>query len=284
LNETEEPEINWSSPLPPALRPWIRIAIQRRTSAPPGRYRIFPNMNCEIFVNCGAHFANARTGDPLRLLPLASVFGPKTRPYDHATGARSDWFLLQLTPLGVRDLLGCPLSALVDGDHDLAAVAPLAAGLAEQIADAPDFITRLRIVEEWAMARLDPATMRSRPGALSMVHAVMLSRPTLSVGVIASRLDLGPRQLRNIVRDEFGISPKALLGHACFEHAWTTLYRTGSISQASALFADQAHLTRVFRHHGQLTPHQYRRLKTSGDPIRNGVDRSFAERLGIALS
>jgi AraC-like DNA-binding protein len=283
LNETEETATNWSSPLQPALRPWIRMAIQRRASAPPTQYRIFPNMNCEIFVNCGAHFSNARSGDPLRALPLASVFGPKTRSFDHATGACSDWFLLQLTPLGVRDLLGCPLATLVDGDHDLAAVAPRAAGLAERIAEAPDFATRMRIVEDWALARLDPATVSSRTGALSLVHAIMLSRPTSPVAAIASRLGLGTRQLRNIARDEFGISPKALLGHARFEYAWTTLYRTGSISQASALFADQAHLTRVFQRYGQLTPAQYRRLKTNGDPVRNGVDRSFAERLGVTL-
>ena len=284
MNETEEPATNWSSQLPAALRPWIRMAIQRRTVAPPKLYRIFPNMNCEIFVNCGAHLANARAGDPLCPLLLASVFGPKTRSYDHATGARSDWFLLQLTPLGVRDLLGCPLAALVDADHDLTAVAPRAAMLAEQIAAAPQFATRLRIVEEWAMARLDSAATGSRHGALSRVHAVMLNRPRTAVGAIAAQLDIGARQLRTIMRDEFGMSPKALLGHARFEHAWATLFRTGSISQASALFADQAHLTRAFQRYGQLTPNQYRRLKTNGDPIRNGVDRSFAEELGIPLS
>lgn len=85
------------------------------------------------------------------------------------------------------------------------------------------------------------------------------------------------------MRDEFGISTKALLGHARFEHAWSTLFRTGSINHASALFADQAHLTRAFQRYGQITPSQYRRLKTSGDPIRNGVDHSFADSLGIAL-
>ncbi|WP_298189007.1 helix-turn-helix domain-containing protein [Novosphingobium sp.] len=259
------------------------MAIQRRACAPPTRYRIFPNMNCEIFVNCGEHFTNARCGDPLRRLPLASVFGPRTGAYDHATSARSDWFLLQLTPLGVRDLLGCPLAALVGADHDLAAVAPSAAALAEQIAAAPDFAARLRLVEDWAMARLDPASTGSRPGILSQAHAAMLARPALSVGAIAARLDIGARQLRSIVRDEFGMSPKSLLGHARFEHAWSTLFRTGSINQASALFADQAHLTRAFQRYGQLTPNQYRRLKASGDPIRNGVDRSIADRLGIAL-
>lgn len=161
----------------PALRPWIAMAIQRRACAPPTRYRIFPNMNCEIFVNCGEHFTNARCGDPLRRLPLANVFGPRTGAYDHATGARSDWFLLQLTTLGVRDLLGCPLAALVGADHDLAAVAPSVAMLAEQIAAAPDFTARLRLVEDWAMARLDPASTGSRPGRLSRVHAVMLACP-----------------------------------------------------------------------------------------------------------
>lgn len=283
LNKTEETATNWSSPLPPALRPWIRMAIQRRAVAPPKLYRIFPNMNCEIFINCGEHFANARCGEPLYPLPLASVFGPKTRSYDHATGARSDWFLLQLTPLGVRDLLGCPLAALFDADHDLTAVAPGAAVLAERIAGASQFATRLRIVEAWAMARLDGAAIGSRHSALSRVHAVMLNRPRTSVGAIAAQLGIGARQLRTIMRDEFGISPKALLGHARFEHAWATLFHTGSISQASALFADQAHLTRAFRRYAHLTPNQYRRLKTSGDAIRNGVDRGLAERMGIAL-
>lgn len=259
------------------------MAIQRRACAPPTRYRIFPNMNCEIFVNCGEHFTNARCGDPLRLLPLATVFGPRTGAYDHATGARSDWFLIQLTPLGVRDLLGCPLAALVDADNDLAAVTPSVFSLAEQITAVSDFAARLRLVEDWAMARLDPASTGSRPGILSQVHKVMLARPALSVGAIAAHLDIGTRQLRSIVRDEFGISPKALLGHARFEHAWSMLFRTGSINQASALFADQAHLTRTFQRYGQLTPSQYRRLKASGDPIRNGVDRSIADRLGIAL-
>jgi AraC-like DNA-binding protein len=259
------------------------MAIQRRTCAPPTRYRIFPNMNCEIFINCSEHYTSARRGDPLRALPLASVFGPKTGTYDHATAARSDWFLLQLTPLGVRDLLGCPLAALVDADNDLAAVAPRTALLAEQIAAVPNFAARLRLVEDWAMARLDPASTGSRPGILSQVHEVMLAGPSLSIGAIAAHLDISARQLRSIVRDEFGVSPKALLGYARFEHAWSSLFQTGSINQASALFADQAHLTRTFQRYVDLTPGQYRRLKASGDPIRNGVDCNFADRLGIAL-
>jgi AraC-like DNA-binding protein len=284
LNKREIGDDNARGPMPDWLRPWISAAIQRRAEAPPKRYRIFPNMNCEIFVNLARHHVNARLGDPLYPLGLASLFGPKTGVYEHESGPVSDWFLIQLTPLGVRDLLGCPLAELIDADHDIAAVAPQAQPLAETIAEATDFAARLAAVERWALARLDGQSSGERIAALSRLHGAMRQRPNLQVQAMARRLDLGARQLRSIVRAELGMTPKQLLGLSRIEHSWTALYRSGSMTAASDLFADQAHFSREFRRLTGLTPTSYALLKSSGDAILNGFDIALAQKLGLAVA
>lgn len=281
MNKAEVSGADASGSLAVWVRPWITCAIQRRATAPPTRYRIFPNMNCEIFINLAEHYANARCDTPLRPLGLASVLGPKSSAYDHATGPESDWFLIQLTPLGVRDLLGCPLSELTGADHELTAIARDAEPLVDRIAATSCFADRLRAVESWAAVRLCGNVASCRVKALSHLYTVMQASPNLPVHSLARRLGIGERQYRTIVRDEFGIPPKALLGLFRIEHGWNALYRTTSITAASDLFADQAHFSREFQRFTGLTPKSYRRLKESGDGIINGFDHELAQRLGM---
>lgn len=281
MNKAEIPGADARGSLAIWLRPWITCAIQRRTTALPTRYRIFPNMNCEIFINLAEHYANARCGTPLRPLGLASVLGPKSGAYDHATGFVSNWFLIQLTPLGVRDLLGCPLAALTDADYELAAIAPDAESLVERIVATSCFADRLCAVEHWAVARLSGTLTSRRVAELSHLYAAMQASPNLPVRSLARRLGIGERQFRTVARDEFGIPPKALLGLFRIEHGWNALYRNTSITAASDLFADQAHFSREFQRFTGLTPKSYRRLKESGDAIQNGFDYELAQRLGM---
>lgn len=281
MNKAEIPGADARGSLAIWLRPWITCAIQRRTTALPTRYRIFPNMNCEIFINLAEHYANARCGTPLRPLGLASVLGPKSGAYDHATGFVSNWFLIQLTPLGVRDLLGCPFAALTDADHELTAIAPDTESLVDRVAATSCFADRLRIVESWAAARLCDSVASRRMKALSKLHAEMQVSPNLPVHSLARCLGIGERRFRTIIRDEFGIPPKAMLGLHRIEHGWNALYRTSSIIAASELFADQAHFSREFLRFTGVTPKSYCRLKDCGDRIVNGYDLELAQRLGM---
>lgn len=238
-------------------------------------YRIFPNMNYEIFFNFGDHCVNTSVGKALRPLRTATVFGPKTSCYQHRVGTYTDWFLVQLTPLGARALLGCPFAALINADANLEEMLPDSNKLVDELLKAGDFSARLQIFEHWAWNRLRHVDTGGRARALSALHGKMRALPFGAVDHFARKLDLGQRQFRNILRDEIGLAPKELLGLFRIEQAWTTLYLTGSIGEASALYADHAHFTREFNRFTGMTPIGYKRLKFSGDTILNGFNEAL---------
>ncbi|RQW42578.1 helix-turn-helix domain-containing protein [Novosphingobium sp. LASN5T] len=236
-------------------------------------------MNCEIFFNFGDHEVNTSVGSDIRPLRRATVFGPKTACYQHRVGAVTDWFLVQLTPLGARTLLDCPVAALVNSDADLGAVLADSDGLVDAIEEAGDFHSRLVIFEQWAKTRLARSPSRVRVSALSALHGTMRALPFGEIGQFAERIDVGQRQFRTIMRDEIGLAPKELLNLLRIEQGWISLYGTGSISEASNLFADHAHFSREFRRFTGISPREYKRLKLSGDLIVNGFDEAVAAQL-----
>jgi AraC-like DNA-binding protein len=236
-------------------------------------------MNCEIFFNFGDHEVNLSIGKSFRPLPRASVFGPKTGCYQHRVGAMTDWFLVQLTPLGARTLLDCSVAALINSDADLSAVISDSDNLVDAIEEARDFQSRLMIFEQWAKSRVDRFPSRVRISALSAVHDTMRALPFGEIGQFAEGLELGQRQFRTILRDEIGLAPKELLNLLRIEQGWISLYDTGSISEASNLFADHAHFSREFRRFTGISPREYRCLKVSGDLIVNGFDEANAAQL-----
>jgi AraC-like DNA-binding protein len=251
-------------------------AIGRNSHNDPTTYRIFPNMNCEIFFNFGDHEVNTSFGKDFSPLRRATVFGPKTVCYQHRVGAMTDWFLVQLTPLGARTLLDCPVAALVNSDADLGDVLADSDGLVDSIEEADDFHSRLLIFEQWAKTRVARSPSRVRISALSVVHGTMRALPFGEIGQFAESLDLGQRQFRTIMRDEIGLAPKELLNLLRIEQGWISLYDTGSMSEASNLFADHAHFSREFRRFTGISPREYKRLKLSGDLIVNGFDEAIA--------
>lgn len=263
----------------PWLRTWVADAIGRSSTNTPATYRIFPNTNCEIFFNFGDHETNTSVGSTFRRLGKATVFGPKIRCYQHRVGVATDWFLVQLTPLGTRALLDCPIAAFSNADIDLSDVLADSDALVDRIASADDFVGRLTAFEGWAAQRISSRAAHDRISALSALHGAMRVSPFSDVGRFAQRLDLGKRQFRSVFSDELGLAPKKLLGLLRLEQGWTSLYRTGSIAEASALYADQAHFTREFRRFTQITPSEYRKLKRSGDTILNGFDEGLIARL-----
>lgn len=239
-------------------------------------------MNCEIFFNFGDHEVNTFVGQTLSPLRRATVFGPKTGCYQHRVGALTDWFLVQLTPLGARTLLDCPVAALINSDTDLGNVLLDSDDLIDRIEEADDFSSRLLVFEQWVEARIARSTSQVRVSALSALHGHMRALPFGEIGQFADKLDMGERRFRNVMRDEIGLAPKELLGLLRIEQGWTSLYRTRSIGEASTLFADQAHFTREFQRFTHITPGEYKRLKNLGDMILNGFDEGLASLLSIA--
>lgn len=263
------------------LRPWVSDAIGRQAHNTPTTFRIFPNMNCEIFFNFGDHEVNTSVGKDFRPLAKATIFGPKSGCYQHKVGAITDWFLVQLTPIGARTLLNCPIAALANTDTDLGDVLAHSDELIDRIEGASGFGGRLLAFEKWAEGRIARSLSESRTPTLSALHGNMRAAPSKKIGKYACELNIGDRQFRNIMRDEIGLAPKELLSLFRIEHGWKSLYETGSITEASSLFADQAHFTRQFHRFTHITPSDYRRLKQSGDTIINGFDEAIAASLSI---
>lgn len=238
-------------------------------------------MNCEIFFNFGIHQTNTAVGRPLQYLKRATVFGPKTACYQHQVGAVTDWFLVQLTPLGVRTLLGCPVAAIVNADVELADLLEDSGSLVDSIEAADGFRGRLEAFEQWAIARIAEASSGTIAPTFSNLYSRMRAAPLGDIGSFATELGIGERRFRSVISDEWGLAPKAIQGFFRAEHGWTSLYETRSIAEASGLFSDHAHFTRNFRRYTGITPNDYKRLKMSGDAILNGFDERAAARLAI---
>lgn len=252
------------------------MLMARRETSIDESMLIFPNAQPEIF----AHFGDPYLTDPIAggtLSPLSpiSVLAPRFAPYRHSCGQKVDWFLIQLTPLGCRAILGAPIAALGRTDMALEVYCGKAAShLFEPLAGAGRFETKCAIAEDWLTERLIEASPREQ--YLSALVTLARHRPVTSVQRLGKALDIGHRRLRQVFHAEIGVSPKQFLSLMRAERLWTQLH-PWSASEAGLFdeFADQSHAAREFRHFTGLTMGEYRRAKADGDGLINGVRPSI---------
>ena len=177
--------------------------------------------------------------------------GLHIRPALIHTGGFQHGIQLDLTPLGVRVLLGLPVGALATtmvGHDDL----PLGIGadVHNRLAAAPTWPARFAILDA-ALLRLLRTSGEGGAAALPSAardgwRLLAASRGAMPVAEVAARTGWSVRHLHGRFVAEFGVAPKQAARLMRFDRARRLVLRGARLAQAAAVcgYADQAHLTR----------------------------------------
>lgn len=247
------------------LRPYVASVVPYDvTMSGPGIHRGLPGTTSTFVLPLDEPLDVSWAGDPgSRRAGWSSLAGLHTAPAHIHHGLRQRGVQIELTPQGVRALLGVPVSALIGelvGLDDLGRdLPPGLEGLPELLSAATDDAERLTLVNSRLVAAL-AATGAPAPRA-EVGHALARLSRGVSVAVVAEETGYTRRHLGNLFRAECGIAPKEFQRIARFEAAHRTwsralAARAGSLADVAATcgYADQAHLTREWAAFAGCTP------------------------------
>ena len=242
---------------PPApLAPFVESLAGRRARVAPARFRILPTGRAELMF----HFADPfLAGQANSLEPLAPValLGPRDTAYWQGAGPEIDWFLIQLTPLGLRRLLGMSFAE----SWNLVSAVPGLARLYEAMALAPGFAERVALASAWIGQRCGRDCDNAPYSRLAtLVREGRVRGPD----AMAALLGTGARNLRQRFSAEIGIGPKRFCSLVRFNRQLSARHPllADKHDHALAEYADESHAAREFRRFAGVTPGIYRAAKT----------------------
>jgi AraC-like DNA-binding protein len=165
-----------------------------------------------------------------------------------------------MTPLGARRFFGLPMGELTGQVVELEDLigGPAARELAERLALAPDWPTRLDLFERAIARRVLAAP--PVPGELEWAWQRLLETDgAVPVTDLAAELGRSRRHLAVRFREEIGMTPKAVARLLRFEHAVQRLRAGDELGDLAldAGYYDQAHFNRDFRAFAGTTPTDY---------------------------
>lgn len=225
-------------------------AVWLSLSARAEHYRVLPDGRCDVIVQFDAGVR------PLR--PIAVLIaGPATRFYDVAHGPEIGFVGARLRPGYAAPLLGLEPSSLVDGRVvGEAALArwPALRPLYAPAQDGHEIAARLLA---WAAERI--AAARFQPDGLlrDLLGSFHGAGGRLRIHDTAARHQVSERTVQRLLREAIGLPPKTFANILQFHHALRLLSEQRLSPAEAALqagFADQAHMSRVFRRLGGFTP------------------------------
>ena len=164
-----------------------------------------------------------------------------------------------LSPLGAERLFRMPMGELANSGADLGDLLPEADELAERLYEAPDWPTRLTMLEAFIVRRAEEAP--PVPRAVEWSWQRLLSTDgAVPVADLAEEVGWSRRHLAARFREHVGLPPKALARILRFERAAERLRRGADLADAAldSGYYDQAHFNRDFRAFAGVTPTEYR--------------------------
>jgi AraC-like DNA-binding protein len=184
---------------------------------------------------------------------------------------------LALHPLAARALLGCRAAELLGpADHGRDVLGRVAEELHDRVATETEADARLDVVEGWLRSRAAAADRgRIRPELVRAWQLIARTGGRCRVEELAREVMLSPRQLRELMVTELGVSPKQLCRRFRFDAVIARLASgAGTLADVAAEvgYADQAHLSREFRQMAGCSPSRW--LAEEGRNIADGGHRN----------
>ena len=253
-------EFRHAAPRPP-LDAFVEAIWAVRGSGGYRRFVMLPNGAVQLMINFGAPHcvlrADGRRID--RECRDAWIAGLQDTPLEIESPDVSDLLAIRFRPGGAHAFLPLPLHAVTNAVVDAGdTVGSAVAELREQLALAADWPTRLRLTEDWLLARLRPREVDHRRIAAA-VAALSSERAPASVHATCERLGLSNRHLIVLFRALVGLPPKTFARVQRFHAALTRLPSANNRAALAADlgYADQAHFGHDFRRFAGVAPGDY---------------------------
>src|SRR5688500_4460963 len=135
----------WRIAPPPDLAPWIEALAGRYAEQPRAIFPVFPTARAELIFHFGDPFLVGDGGNAMRRLPAAGLLGPRAQIYWQSAGPSIDWFMVQLTPLGCRQLVGRRFAELWNRELPMKQPWAGAVSLHKRLRCAGDFPARVAV-------------------------------------------------------------------------------------------------------------------------------------------
>jgi len=225
-------------------------------------HRVLPDGRCDIILHF--HSDGSKPLDPISVI----IAGAATRSHIVTMEAGTGYVGVRLRPGSARSILGITLKEIANqglgGDTALAQI-PALAGLcasSQSIKELSDRLTSF-VAERFRNLQIDPLT-------IALIDTLHTTGGRLAISEIALLHGMDVRAVhRRIVRGT-GLSPKQMAMVIQFHRALRLLVNERLDIPSAAFeagYADQAHMTRTFRHMGGFSPARLPELVLAGFPI-----------------
>ncbi len=215
-------------------------------------YRVLPDGRCDIILRFVMD-----SGGVIQQISVV-IAGPSTTYYMAPIVRGTGYVGMRLRPGFATSVLGIDLSMIVNQvlDNDACTrVIPAIATFSQPADGVEDLIARLTRFVAARRAANDGNDPSSR--SLALLNAIHLSGGRLTVAELARLHNIDERTVRRDVKTYTGLTPKQFSMIIQFHRAIHLLRDNGldAVSAAAeAGYADQAHMTRVFRQLAGFTP------------------------------
>ncbi len=189
--------------------------------------------------------------------PRAVLIGQPTSVTWRQGGANFSVYQIEFAPGALHRLTGLSLAELTDDAVDAEAIFPSAfRRLIDCLEDSQDPAAMIALAESFLIDQL--ARRRQSRTIADDVAQTLILRPGVTVERLASRHDLGARQLRRAFADRVGVSPKLFARVARFDRLIRLHNRSPQEDWLSlavhAGYYDDHHVRRDFRTFALSTP------------------------------
>jgi len=195
-------------------------------------------------------------------IPRCFVQGYHTGPIHLHLPESHFLFGVVLNTAGAKQILGLPPGELVQQCIDLTLVESSFDRLWHHLAEIESFQERTMVFTNWIMSRL--SALSNRDHAFNALFSLSANRK-LSVPSISNWLCYSPRQLSRKFYQLTGMNAEQTLLYLKYLKAKRLIHTSDlSLSQIaySSGFSDQSHCIKTFKIFTQLSPKEYRKIKS----------------------
>lgn len=236
-----------------------------QTEGRPGFHRetIIPKGVIEIIFDLGSSSSvEARFGNKQYQLPKYFINGFNTQPLQLQLPEKQYYFGVQFNPVLIKRILGVPAGEFTNQSVDLGSLNVFFHSLWHQLAEAASFNGRVKIISDWLQKKSIDKSPQEAMMDLFLTNPYSESMP---VSNLAKTLCYSPRHLSRKLHNLTGMNTEEILLYKKYLHAVHLMQANDlSLTQVAykCSFTDQSHFIRSFKAFAQMTPGEYRKMKS----------------------